>query len=65
MRNDRYKLLRRQGAEEFYDLAEDPFELQNLLGGQLSPEQQAQYRLLSEQIGALRASSASAGRYLP
>ena len=65
MRNDRYKLLRRQGAEEFYDLVEDPFEHRNLLEGPLSPEQQAQYRLLSEQIGALRASSASAGRYLP
>ena len=65
MRNDRFKLLRRQGVEEFYDLAEDPYERQNLLEGRLSPEQQAQYRLLNEQIGALRASSASAGRYLP
>ena len=65
MRNDRYKLLRHQEVEEFYDLVEDPFEHRNLLEGPLSPEQQAQYRLLSEQIDALRASSASAGRYLP
>ena len=64
MRNDRFKLLRHQGVEEFYDLAEDPYEQQNLLEGQLSPEQQVQFRLLSEQIDALRASSASAGRYL-
>ena len=64
MRNDRFKLLRRQGVEEFYDLAEDPYERQNLLEGRLSPEQQAQYRLLGEQNDALRASSASAGRYL-
>ena len=64
MRNDRYKLLRHQGAEAFYDIAEDPYEHRNLLEGQLSPEQQAQYRLLGEQIDALRSSSASAGRYL-
>lgn len=63
MRNDRYKLLRHQGTEEFYDLAIDPYEHVNLFEGQLSAEQQAQYRLLSGQIAALRASSASEGRY--
>ncbi len=63
MRNDRYKLLRHQGTEEFYDLIEDPYEHVNLLTGTLSAEQRAQYRLLRDQIDALRAGSASDGRY--
>ena len=63
MRNDRYKLLRHQGTEEFYDLADDPYEHANLLAGSLSVDQQAQYRLLRAQIAGLRASAASEGRY--
>ena len=63
LRNHRYKLLRHQGAEEFYDLAEDPYEHANLLAGSLSVDQQAQYRLLRAQIAGLRASAASEGRY--
>ncbi len=63
IRNERYKLLRHEGNEEFYDLAEDPFEHVNLLAGRLSLTQQEQYRLLSDQFDALRASESSEGRY--
>lgn len=62
--NGRYKLLRHEGREEFYDLAADPYEHNNLLSGEVSAEQQAQYRLLREQIDALRTSTESGGRYL-
>ena len=63
IRNERYKLLRHEGNEEFYDLGEDPYEHVDLLAGSLSTAQQAQYRLLSDQFDALRASEASEGRY--
>jgi len=53
MRNDRYKLLRHQGAEEFYDLAQDPYEHNNLLEGALSEEARDQYRSLSSEIANL------------
>ena len=56
MRDQRYKLVRFRGKEEFYDLREDPFENINLLAGELSQEEQAAYRSLSEQVLALRAS---------
>ena len=55
MRDQRYKLVRFRGEEEFYDLQADPFESVNLLAGELSREEQAAYRLLSEQVLALRA----------
>jgi arylsulfatase A-like enzyme len=54
MRNERYKLLRFEGEEEFYDLQDDPFEHENLLVGELSAEQQAEYLTLQEQIATLR-----------
>ena len=54
MRNARYKLLRFQGNEEFYDLQEDPYEHNNLLAGELSEHQRAEHRSLREQISALR-----------
>jgi arylsulfatase A-like enzyme len=63
MRNERYKLLRFRGVEEFYDLVEDPYEHANLLTGSLTANQQAQYQLLRNQIETLRASKASAGNY--
>jgi len=63
IRNERFKLLRHAGNEELYDLGVDPYEHVNLLAGRLSAEQQAQYRLLSDQFEALRASESSAGRY--
>ena len=54
MRNERYKLLRFDGAEEFYDLQEDPYEHENLLMGELSTEERSEYRSLREQISTLR-----------
>ena len=56
MRNERYKLLRNNGEEEFYDLRNDPYEHENLLGGELTPAERAQYEALREQITALRSS---------
>jgi hypothetical protein len=54
MRNERYKLLRFDGTEEFYDLQEDPYEHENLLLGELSAEERSEYRSLREQISTLR-----------
>ncbi|MEE8249623.1 MAG: sulfatase-like hydrolase/transferase [Gammaproteobacteria bacterium] len=56
MRNDRYKLLRHEGREEFYDLNQDPFEHDDLLEGTMSAGQQAQYESLRDRIQALRES---------
>ena len=56
MRNSRYKLLRFEGREEFYDLHEDPFEYENLLEDRLSGREDAEYRSLKEQIRELRGS---------
>ena len=53
---ERYKLLRFDGEEEFYDLQNDPFEHENLLVGELSADQQAEYLTLQEQIATLRSS---------
>ncbi len=54
MRNDHYKLLRHEGREEFYNLAHDPYEHENLLERALSAEEQAQYEFLRTQIQVLR-----------
>lgn len=59
MRDRRYKLGRFRGEEGFYDLREDPYEHVNLLAGELSREEQAAYRSLSEQIQTLRDSGQS------
>jgi len=56
MRNERYKLLRFDGNEEFYDLDVDPYEHENLLSGELSAGEQAEYESLREQISTLRSS---------
>ncbi len=56
MRNDRYKLLRHEGREEFYDLNHDPFEHDDLLEGTMSAGQQAQYESLRDRIQVLRES---------
>jgi hypothetical protein len=56
MRNERYKLLRFEGEEEFYDLQDDPFEHENLLGAELSAAERAEYLALQQQIAELRAS---------
>jgi len=42
------------GAEEFYDLAEDPYEHNNLLAGELTASEQAEYRGLRRQLQELR-----------
>ena len=55
IRNARYKLLRHQGREEFYDLLEDPFEHNDLLGGGLSEVETSSYQALRAQLTALRA----------
>jgi arylsulfatase A-like enzyme len=56
MRNERYKLLRQDGVVEFYDLASDPFEHNNLLNGSLSRSQEEQYQWLQAEVTALRGS---------
>ena len=53
MRNDRYKLLRHDGSEEFYDLDHDPYEMKNLIddpasAGDLSAAKEELQRLLDE-----------------
>ncbi len=53
VRNDRYKLLRRDGSpDEFYDLVNDPFETSNLLPG-LTPAEQAAFDELEAVLIAL------------
>ena len=56
MRNERYKLLRFDGEEEFYDLQNDPYEYENLLSGDLTTAERVQYETLREQITELRSS---------
>ena len=56
MRNHRYKLLRFEGAEEFYDLLEDPYETADLLQDGLTEQQQAEYQVLKTRIRELRES---------
>jgi len=43
IRNQRYKLLRFNGEEEFYDLQEDPYEYNNLLAEGLSATEESHY----------------------
>ncbi len=56
MRDERYKLLRRDDVLEFYDLLTDPFEHINLLNSTLSEPQEERYQWLQAQITALRES---------
>ena len=56
MRNERYKLLRFDGEEEFYDLQNDPYEYENLLSGDLTTAERIEYETLRDQITELRAS---------
>ena len=55
IRNARYKFLRHQGREEFYDLREDPFEHDDLLRRDLSDLETSEYQALRAQVTALRA----------
>ena len=56
MRNERYKLMRFDGVEEFYDLLADPYEHRDLLEGELSAEQRTAYETLGEEVEKLRSS---------
>lgn len=57
LRNARYKFLRHRGNEEFYDLSEDPFELNDLLDGELSNVETSEYQSLRAQVMTLRDSN--------
>ena len=57
MRNQRYKLLRFNGEEEFYDLQEDPYEYNNLLAGGLSTVEESHYVSLKKEIRELHGSN--------
>lgn len=51
VRTDTYKLVRyATGEEELYDLAADPYELQNLMVGTLTPEQQSVHDQLFQEL---------------
>jgi len=54
IRDARYKLLRHEGLEQFYDLIDDPYENQDLLTRDLSSREQAAYQDLSERVHQLR-----------
>ena len=54
LRNERYKLIRVDGVEELYDLAEDPYEHDNLLMRELTEFEQAEYQSLQSQLLELR-----------
>ena len=56
MRNHRYKLVRFEGVEEFYDLKEDPYEHSNLLDRDLTEQEQAEFEALRNRVRELRAS---------
>tara|TARA_B100000809_G_scaffold235073_1_gene253028 strand:- start:3502 stop:6060 length:2559 start_codon:yes stop_codon:yes gene_type:complete len=56
MRGARYKLLRFEGREEFYDLHADPYEHDDLLRKELSTEQRTAYEALKAEILLLRSS---------
>lgn len=56
MRNERYKLMRFDGVEEFYDLQADPYEHRDLLEGQLSAAQRTAYETLRAEVEKLRSS---------
>ena len=47
---------RRERLEEFYDLAEDPFENDDILKGSLSEAEETAFVSLQVQVGALRES---------
>ncbi len=62
IRNDRYKLLRltTQQRDEFYDLATDPFEQNNLLLAPMDAGQTANHEALNQMLVALRAPAENA-----
>ncbi len=56
IRDARYKLLRHEGLEQFYDLIDDPYENRDLLTRNLSGREHAAYQDLSKRVRQLRTS---------
>ena len=54
IRDSRYKLIRFDGEDEFYDLVNDPYEETNLLNGTLSAAQQEIYEDLINESDRIR-----------
>jgi arylsulfatase B len=54
IRGDRYKLLKFEGEEGFYDLQEDPYETENLLLAELSEQERREYGALMRRVLSLR-----------
>jgi hypothetical protein len=54
IRDARYKLLRHESVEQFYDLIDDPYENRDLLAGSLSSQERAAYQDLSARVHQLR-----------
>lgn len=55
IRGERYKLVRRAGSDELYDLAADPFEGNDLFEGELTDDARAGYAWLADRLEALHA----------
>lgn len=55
IRNQTHKLVVNEGIEELYSLAADPYEKQNLLAGELSPEARRNYEALKARLTELLA----------
>ena len=53
LRDQRYKLIRVNGAEELYDLIADPLETANLLASEPSAQAKAAHARLSQELDAL------------
>ena len=56
IRDERFKLVRRSGDDELYDLVADPFERNNLLAGTQTEEARARYMSLASRLEVLHAS---------
>lgn len=57
IRGERYKLVRRAGNDELYDLAADPFEDTDLLTGTLTEDARSRYEWLASRLEALHATA--------
>jgi arylsulfatase A-like enzyme len=57
VRNDEFKLFRKSGDFEFYNLKNDPFEADNLLDRGLGSDERAQYDSLLQRVTELRNSA--------
>lgn len=57
IRGERYKLMRRAGNDELYDLAADPFEGTDLLTGTRTEDARSRYEWLASRLEALHATA--------